>query len=158
MILETLLNGVAPSFGDGLAVAGETAARVAAGTFFAFSGFHKLFNSARHATLKQTLEACGIPCIGVMQWFVPGVEFFAGLGVAFGFLTPLSALGLIAICLVASCTDGKKRVRAWKPVDVADRIDDWLYLPEVLYIVLLVQFVLLGAGPVSLDNAIAHLI
>ena len=54
-------------------------ARVATGLFFALSGFHKLFNRARHRTLVNTLKDCGVPCVPAMQWFVPGVELSAGL-------------------------------------------------------------------------------
>ena len=77
-------------------------ARVATGSFFALSGFHKLFNRARHCTLVNTLTDCGVPCVSAMQWFVPSVELSAGLGLAVGFLTPFAALGLIAICVVAT--------------------------------------------------------
>jgi uncharacterized membrane protein YphA (DoxX/SURF4 family) len=126
-------------------------ARVTTGAFFVFSGYHKLTNAERHTTLIETLRACDIPFIPVMQFLVPGVELLGGLGVAFGFLTPLAAFGLATICLVATCTDGMRRVKASSVIDRADQIDTILYLPEVLYIVLLALFVANGAGPVSLD-------
>jgi uncharacterized membrane protein YphA (DoxX/SURF4 family) len=129
-------------------------ARVATGSFFALSGFHKLFNRARHCTLVNTLTDCGVPCVSAMQWFVPSVELSAGLGLAVGFLTPFAALGLIAICVVATCTDGLKRIRSWQPLDKADAVDDLLYLPEFIYIILLSFFVAAGAGPLSLDAII----
>ena len=126
-------------------------ARVATGVFFVSSGYHKLTNPGRRATLVATLQASGIRFIPVMQWFVPSVEFFGGLGVAFGFLTPLAAFGLAFICLVAICTDGLRRVKTWGAIDRTDEIGDILYLPEVLYIVLLALFIANGAGPMSLD-------
>jgi putative oxidoreductase len=131
-------------------------ARIATGLFFALSGFHKLFNRARHRTLVDTLTACGVPCVPAMQWFVPSVELSAGLGLALGFLTPLAALGLIAICVVATCTDGLKRIRSWQPLDKADAVDDLLYLPEFIYVILLSFFVAAGAGPLSLDAVISN--
>ena len=73
----------------------------------------------------------------------------------FGFLTPLAALGLIAICVVATCTDGLKRIRSWQPLDKADAVDDLLYLPEFIYVILLSFFVAAGAGPLSLDAIIS---
>jgi putative oxidoreductase len=144
-VSDILLNG-----------AGSTAlvylgVRVATGAFFVFSGYHKLTNAGRRATFVGTLQACGIPFIPVMQWFVPGVEFLGGLAVAFGFLTPLAALGLAVICVTAACADGMRRVRSWGAIDRADVIDDVLYLPEVLYVLLLALFVANGAGPFSLD-------
>ena len=109
-------------------------------------------NRARHQTFTETLRALGIPRIGILQWFVPGVEFFGGLGVAFGFLTPLAALGLLAICLVALLTNSPTVVASYKPIDSADRIDDWLYQPETMYALMLLYFITAGAGPVSLDQ------
>jgi hypothetical protein len=43
-------------------------------------------------------------------------------------------------------------------VDEADRIDDWLYLPEILYAFMLIIVVSAGAGPYSLDAVILGLI
>jgi hypothetical protein len=39
----------------------------------------------------------------------------------------------------------------------ADRIDDWLYLPETLYAFVLIVVVSAGAGPYSLDPLILGL-
>ena len=61
------------------------AMRFALGSFFVLSGVHKLTNKERHKTFVETLRVLGIPHIGILQWFVPGVEFFGGLGVAVGF-------------------------------------------------------------------------
>jgi uncharacterized membrane protein YphA (DoxX/SURF4 family) len=151
-VSHILLNGV------GSAVLPYLVARVATGLFFVFSGYHKLTNAKRRSILVATLEACNIPFIPVMQWFVPGVEFLGGLGVAFGFLTPLAALGLATICLIAAYADGMRRVKAWGAIDKADVIDNVLYLPEVLYIVLLAFFVANGAGPFSLDAILSRLL
>jgi len=65
---------------------------------------------------------------------------------------------LLAIVLVASVTSGRLRIKGYQPIDRADRIDDWLYLPEVLYAFMLIIFVSAGAGPYSLDAAILRLI
>ncbi len=97
------------------------AGRVIAGVFFVFSGYHKLTNAERRAALVATLRDCNIPFVSLMQWVVAGTEFFGGLGVAFGFLTPLAALGLAAICLIAAYTDGVRRVRASTAIDRADK-------------------------------------
>jgi uncharacterized membrane protein YphA (DoxX/SURF4 family) len=87
-----------------------------------------------------------------LQWFVPGVEFFGGLGVAVGFLTPLAALGLLVICSVALLTNSPTVVASYKPIDSADRVDDWLYQPETMYALMLLYFIAAGAGPVSIDH------
>lgn len=115
------------------------------GTFFVLTGYHKLFNRERHAALVETLRACGIPFIGFNQWFVPLVEFFAGLGVVVGLLAPLAALGMIAILIVALRTDGARRIREYQPVDAGDFVCDVLYLQELLFLVM--AFIVAIAGP-----------
>ena len=132
--------------------------RVAVGTFFMLSGYHKLFNAPRHRTFVDELKALGVPAVGINQWWVPTVEFTAGGGVLIGFLAPLAALGLLVIILVAMATSGRQRIKLYKPIDEADRIDDWLYLPETLYAVMLIIIVSTGAGPYSLDAVIMGLI
>jgi uncharacterized membrane protein YphA (DoxX/SURF4 family) len=131
------------------------AMRFALGSFFVLSGVHKLMNKDRHKTFAETLSSLGIPHIGILQWFVPGVEFLGGLGVAFGFLTPLAALGLLVICSVALFTSAPTVVASYKPIDRADRLDDWLYQPEMLYALMLLYFIAAGAGPISLDHLLA---
>ena len=124
--------------------------RATLGVFFALSGFHKLTNAQRHATFVETLRACHVPCIAFNEWFVPCVEFGAGFAVALGILAPLFALGLVAICVVAACTDGARRVIAFAPIDAADRLDDWLYLPEILYVVQALILITCGPGALAI--------
>jgi len=130
----------------------STGIRVVTGSFFAISGYHKLFNRDRHEALVETLKSLHIPSINLMQWWVPGVEFAGGLGMVFGLFGPVAALGLLVIMGVALCTDGCRRVDAYKPIDACDRVDDWEYLPETLYAVMLLLTILGGSGPVSLDH------
>jgi uncharacterized membrane protein YphA (DoxX/SURF4 family) len=135
-----------------------TVIRVAVGVFFMFSGYHKLFNAQRHRALVDELTALHVGAIRINQWWVPFVEFAGGAAVFIGFLTPLAALGLLVIVLVASVTSGRTRVRDYQPIDRADRIGDWLYLPEILYAFMLIMFVSAGAGPYSVDAAILRMI
>jgi uncharacterized membrane protein YphA (DoxX/SURF4 family) len=86
------------------------------------------------------------------------VEFTAGGGVLIGLLAPLAALGLLVLILVAIATTGRQRIKVYKPIDEADRIDDWLYLPETLYAFMLVMVISAGAGPYSLDALILGLV
>ena len=145
-MLEDLLDGVG---GSSFAI---TAMRFALGSFFVLSGVHKLTNAERHQTFVETLRALGIPRLGLFQWFVPGVEFLGGLGVAVGCLTPLAALGLLVICAVALLTSSPTVIASYKPIDRADRVDDWLYQPELMYALMLLYFIAAGAGPVSVDQ------
>ena len=145
---QILLNGV-----GGIWLA-ATAMRIALGSFFVFSGAHKLLRKERHEIFVETLRSLGIPRLGVLQWFVPGVEFFGGLGVAVGCLTPLAGLGLLVICFVALLTSSPKIVASYKPTDFADRADDWLYQPEMMYAMMLLYFIAAGGGPVSVDRLV----
>jgi uncharacterized membrane protein YphA (DoxX/SURF4 family) len=148
-MIDILFNGV------GRTDIALTLNRVAVGMFFMFSGYHKLFNAQRHRTLVDELKALHVPAVSINQWWVPTIEFTAGGAVFIGLLAPLAALGLLVIILVASATSGRQRIKAYKPIDEADRIDDWLYLPETLYAFMLIMVISAGAGPYSLDTFLA---
>jgi len=150
-VIDILFNGV------GWTDIALTLDRVAVGMFFMFSGYHKLFNAQRHRALVDELTALHVAAVRINQWWVPSVEFAAGSAVFIGFLTPLAAFGLLVIVLVASATSGRVRIKSYQPIDKADRIDNWLYLPEILYAFMLIIFVSAGAGPYSLDTAILRL-
>ena len=85
---------------------------------------------------------------------MPTVEFTAGCAVFVGLLAPIAALGLLVIILVALATSGRQRIRSYKAIDEADRIDDWLYLPETPYAFMLIMIISAGAGPYSLDAVV----
>jgi uncharacterized membrane protein YphA (DoxX/SURF4 family) len=132
--------------------------RVAVGTFFMFSGYHKLFNAQRHRMLVDELRGLHIHALAINAWWVPFVEFSAGAAVVIGLFAPLAALGLIVLILVANVTSGRQRIKSYQPIDAADRIDDWLYLPETLYAFMLLVVLSAGAGPYSVDSVIVRLI
>jgi putative oxidoreductase len=131
--------------------------RIAVGAFFTLSGYHKLFKAERHRLFMDELKGLGVPGVGFNQWWVPSVEFSAGGGVLIGLLAPLAALGLLVIIVVAIATSGRQRIKLYKPIDEADRIDDWLYLPETLYAFMVIVVISAGAGPYSLDALILSL-
>ena len=131
--------------------------RIAVGAFFMLSGYHKLFNAERHRSVVDELKALGVHAVGFNQWWVPLVEFSAGGAVLIGFMAPLAGLGLLVIMLVAIVTSGRQQIKLYKAIDKADRIDDWLYLPEVLYAFMLIIIVSAGAGPYSIDALILNL-
>jgi uncharacterized membrane protein YphA (DoxX/SURF4 family) len=131
--------------------------RVALGVFFAISGYHKLFNASRHATLTRTLQDDGVHDLPVMQWLLPSAEFSGGCALIIGLLSVLAAFGLFVICIGALALDAVKRIRAWQPLDRADWLGDFLYVPEALYCIGLTVVMLAGPGPWSLDAKIAAL-
>lgn len=144
MILETMNNGIG---GADLALAIE---RMATGAFFALSGFHKLFNPARHASMLETLKRDHVPALRFNEWWVPFWEFTGGTCLAVGVFSSFMAAILCIICTVACLAEARQRVAAYKPIDKADALDDYLYLPEVLYIVMLLPSVAIGNGAFSL--------
>jgi putative oxidoreductase len=138
--------------GPDAADVGVFVSRAAVGVFFGISGYHKLFNAERHARLKRTLEGNNIPMCGFMEWWVPGWELVSGALLTVGLFTSFNAIVLAIICLVACSCEAAKKVAGYNPIDAADVVDDYLYLPEVLYIVLLSTVVLVGPGAFSLDK------
>jgi len=143
--VETLLvHGV--GFGD----AALLATRLSVGGFFVVSGAHKLFNPTRRKDLRETFAADGVT-FAPMMYLVPLGELLGGLGVAFGALTILAVIGLAALNIGAAVIDGRKRIPSMRPLDPADRLDDVLYLPEVLYVICLLAVLSFGPGAYSLD-------
>lgn len=120
--------------------------RVGLGTFFALSGYHKLTNKARHQRLVATLVKDKVPGVWFNQWWVPAWEFVGGFSLAIGFLPAFSATVLLVICVVACMAEAHARVMEYQPVDFADEVDDYLYLPEVLYVIMLGTVILGGGG------------
>ena len=151
-MIDILFNGV------GWPDIALTLNRIAVGAFFMLSGYHKLFNAERHRQIADELKALGVHAVGFNQWWVPLVEFSAGGAVLIGLLAPLAALGLLVITIVAIATSGRQRIKLYKTIDEADRIADWLYLPETLYAFMLIIIISAGAGPYSLDAVIRGLI
>lgn len=131
--------------------------RGALGLFFTISGFHKAFNATRRASLRETFAADGVTSPAFM-YAIPAGELLGGLAVLVGFLTPLAAAGLMVICAGACLLDGLKRIKGFQPLDAADALDDVLYLPEALYLFMLLFLILTGPGRYSLDAYLWQLI
>lgn len=128
--------------------------RLIVGLFFSISGYHKFFNADRHATLVRTLRADHIPFIRFNEWWVPFVELAGGAAIILGYMTPIAALGLLVVCIIATCSDGIHRIADWRPIDKMDWVDDFLYLPETLLAVILIVMLVAGAGAYSIDHGI----
>lgn len=119
---------------------------ISLGTFFVTSGYHKLFNQQRRASLKRTLHN-DLPKVGLgkyegfMMWWLPGWEFTSGLVALFTPLwvflglpgiTQLAMLPMLAILGAALACELKERIAYYQPIDKADWLCDLLYLPETL--------------------------
>ncbi len=82
-----------------------TAARVLIGIFFCISGATKLLVPAQFSLMEQTLAQSHIPFPHANALFVSLVEFACGAGLALGLLTPLCALALVVVMIVAIATN-----------------------------------------------------
>src|SRR5206468_12301395 len=108
-----------------------TAVRVLIGIFFCISGGTKLLVPAQLTLMEQTLALSHIPFPHFNAVFVSLVEFVCGGGLALGLLTPLCALMLVCVMVVAIATN---RIQSIQASGVLPWLDDFLYLPEVLYV------------------------
>jgi len=127
------------------------AARVLIGIFFCISGGTKLFVPAQFRVMEQTLVQSHIPFPHANALFVALVEFACGAGLALGLLTPLCAAMLAGDMLVAIATN---RIHSIHASGVLAWVDDFLYLPEVLYMLILVWLIFSGPGRYSIDGFI----
>jgi putative oxidoreductase len=127
---------------------GILTARLVVGILFAVSGGGKLFVPSRRDEMLRTLRAAGIPAPKVNAVFVSLVEFVCGILLVLGLLTPLSCLLLCGDMVVALGTSVLPRIKA---SSLAEWLGAVLYLPEVLYLVILVWLLLSGPGWFSVD-------
>jgi putative oxidoreductase len=128
-----------------------TAVRVLVGIFFCISGGTKLFVPSKFSMMEQTLAQSHIPFPHATALFVSLAEFACGAGLIVGLLTSLCALVLAGDMIVAIATN---RIHSIQATGVLAWIDDFLYLPEVLYVMLLVWLIFSGPGKYSIDGLI----
>jgi putative oxidoreductase len=129
-----------------------TAARILIGIFFCISGGTKLFVKAQFGVVEQTMVQSHIPFPYASALFVSTVEFACGAGLALGLLTPLCAAMLMGDMIVAIATN---RIHSIQASGVLAWLDDFLYLPEVLYTLILLWLIFSGPGRYSVDGLIA---
>jgi len=125
------------------------AVRIALGLFFAISGANKLFIARRTQAMYETLVAAKVPLPRLMTYFVSGVEFVGGCLLTVGFLSSLACLALLVDMLVAILT--AKLSAMTKGLSALNWLDEFLYLPEVLYALFFVWLICSGPGRFSID-------
>jgi Predicted membrane protein len=130
---------------------GALIARLAAGLLFFLSGRSKLFVPERREQMRETLVAARIPFAGVNAIFVSTVEFVFGFLLILGVLTPLVCVMLGCVMILAIGTTAIKNIKA---PPLLGWLSEFLYLPEVLYLVILFWLFLSGPGWFSLDYLI----
>jgi len=127
--------------------------RVLLGLFFAISGANKLLVPKNTQAMYQTLVTADVPFPRMMTYFVSGVEFVGGCLLAVGFLSSLASLALLVNMLVAILTT--KLSGLPKGVSPLNWLDDFLYLPEVLYVLFFIWLLCSGPGKFSVDSWLA---
>jgi putative oxidoreductase len=106
--------------------------RVSLGLFFAISGANKLFVASRTKAMYETLVAAKVPFPDAMTWFVSFVEFVGGCLLAVGLVSSLACVALLVNMLVAILTT--KLSALPKGLSAFSWLDNFFYLPEVLYV------------------------
>ena len=130
-----------------------TAARFLTGVFFCISGGTKLLVPSQFSEMQQTLIQSHIPFPHASAIFVSLVEFACGAGLIIGLLTQLCAVLLMGDMIVAILTN---RIGSIHASEFLAFLDDFLYLPEVLYVLILFWLLFSGPGPYSVDRMMAR--
>jgi putative oxidoreductase len=129
------------------------AVRVALGLFFAISGANKLFVAQRTQAMYETLVAANVPYPRLMTYFVSSVEFVGGCLLIAGLLSSVACFVLLFDMLTAILTT--KLSAMPKGDSPLNWLDNFLYLPEVLYALFFVWLICSGPGRFSIDYWIA---
>jgi putative oxidoreductase len=127
--------------------------RVSIGLFFAISGANKLFVAGGTKPVYDTLVKVKFPFPHLMAYFVSGVEFVGGFLLAVGFLSSLACLALLIDMIVATLTNAISTMP--KGLSPINWLDDFLYLPEVLYVLFFFWLLCSGPGKFSVDYWLA---
>jgi len=130
---------------------GILVARVVVGLLFFLSGRSKLFVPERREQMREALAAANIPFPGFNAALVSAVEFVFGFLLVLGGLTPVACVMLGCVMIVAIATTA---IRNIKTPPLLGWLSEFLYLPEVLYLVILFWLFLSGAGWFSVDHLI----
>ena len=123
--------------------------RVSIGLFFAISGANKLFVPGSTQTMYETLVEAKVPFPRMTAYFVSGVEFVCGSLLTVGFLSSPACVALLIDMIVATVTNAVSTMP--KGLSPISWLDDFLYLPEVLYVLFFMWLICSGPGNFSID-------
>ena len=127
--------------------------RVSIGLFFAISGGNKLFIAGGTKPVYETLVKAKVPFPRQAAYFVAGVEFVGGALVTVGFLSSPACVALMIDMIVATVTSAVSTLP--KGLPPLNWLDDFLYLPEVLYVLFFIWLIFSGPGKFSVDYWLA---
>ena len=127
--------------------------RVSLGLFFAISGGNKLFVAGSTQTMYETPVKARVPFPRLTAYFVSGVEFVCGSLVTVGFLSSPASVALLIDMIVATLTNALSTMP--KGLSPLNWLDDFLYLPEVLYVLIFIWLICSGPGRFNVDYWLA---
>ena len=127
--------------------------RVSIGLFFAISGANKLFVAGGTKPVYDTLVKAKVPFPQITAYFVSSVEFVCGSLMGVGLLSSLACVALLVDMVVAVLTSAISTLP--KGLSFFSRLDDFLYLPEVLYVLFFIWLIFSGPGRFSVDYWLA---
>jgi putative oxidoreductase len=127
--------------------------RVSIGLFFAISGANKLFVAGGTKPVYETLVQAKVPFPRQTAYFVAGVEFVCGSLLTLGVFSSLASTALLIDMTVATLTNSISTLP--KGLSPINWLDDFLYLPEVLYVLFFIWLICSGPGKFSFDSWLA---
>jgi putative oxidoreductase len=127
--------------------------RVSIGLFFAISGGNKLFVAGGTKPVYETLVKAKVPFPRETAYFVSSVEFACGSLLAVGFLSTPASAALLIDMTVATLTNALSTLP--KGLSPLNWLDDFFYLPEVLYVLFFIWLICSGPGKFSVDYWLA---
>jgi putative oxidoreductase len=127
--------------------------RVSLGLFFTISGTNKLFVAGGTKPVYETLVKAKVPFPHLMAYFVSSVEFVGGSVLTVGFLSSPACVALLIDMIVATLTTTLSAMP--KGLAPLNWLDDFLYLPEVLYVLFFIWLLCSGPGKFSVDYWLA---
>ena len=127
--------------------------RISIGLFFAISGANKLFVAGGTKPVYDTLVKSKVPFPRQTAYFVSGVEFVCGSLITVGLLSSPACVALLIDMTVAVLTNALSTMP--KGLSPLSWLDDFLYLPEVLYVLFFIWLICSGPGKISIDYWLA---
>jgi putative oxidoreductase len=101
--------------------------------------------------MRQTLIKAHVPFPDLNAALVSTAEFGCGFLLVIGALTPLASAVLGCVMIVAIGTTAIRNIKAPSPLGW---LAEFLYLPEVLYVVILLWLFFSGSGWLSVDQLV----
>ena len=127
--------------------------RISIGLFFAISGANKLFTAGAITPVYETLVKSKAPFPRQTAYFVAAVEFVCGSLLTVGLLSSFACVALLIDMTVAILTNALATLP--KGLSPLNWLDDFLYLPEVLYVLFFIWLICSGPGKFSVDHWLA---